>query len=151
MKLIQIYTNVQGTAAVFLPEEEEFILIRLRGKVDHASYKAVFENLYQYIGIYKYKKVIYDLKGLTHTEEQSRTWFVTSFLPKVIRNLGTGFKTATIRPENEFENASVDFLTELGRNLGFTNTIRLFTSKEQAIDWILDKKTPSLSSDEVSK
>lgn len=63
--------------------------------------------------------------------------------------MGTGFKTAVIRPENEFENASLAFLVQLSRSLGFTNSIYFFASRAQAIEWILDKRTPSLNADEV--
>jgi hypothetical protein len=92
--------------------------------------------------VYKYRNVIYDLKELSFTEEHSRSWFVTNFLPKVIKNLGTHFRTATIRPENTLEGSSVDFLTELGQKMGFTDTVCSFDNREQAIYWILNKKSP---------
>lgn len=149
MQLIQLYQNPQKTTALYVPEEDEFITVQLTGNVDHENYKALFEKLYQYVGLYKYRNIVYDLKALTSTEEHSRTWFVTSFLPRVIKNMGTGFKTAVIRPENEFENASLAFLVQLSRSLGFTNSIYFFASRAQAIEWILDKRTPSLNADEV--
>ncbi|QHT70712.1 hypothetical protein GXP67_30720 [Rhodocytophaga rosea] len=140
MKLISIYENDQATTALMIPEDDDFVLVQLSGAVDHESYKMVFDKLYQIIAVYKYRNVIYDLKSLTNTEEHSRSWFVTNFLPKVIKNLGTNFRTATIRPENTFEGSSVDFLTELSQKLGFTNAVCSFDSREQAINWILDKK-----------
>jgi hypothetical protein len=139
MKLISIYQNDQETTGIWIPEDDDFVLVQLSGVIDHESYKAVFDKLYQIIAVYKYRNVIYDLKELTQTEEHSRSWFVTTFLPKVIKNLGTNFRTATIRPNNTFEDSSVDFLTELSRKLGFTNAVNSFDDRQQAISWILNK------------
>lgn len=141
MKLIPIYQNDQNTTSIWIPEDDDFVLVQLSGAVDHENYKAVFDKLFQIITVYKYRNIIYDLKELSYTEEHSKAWFATMFLPKVIKNLGTNFSTAIIRPSNSFEGSSVDFLTELGQKLGFTNTVCSFDNRDQAIYWVLNKKS----------
>jgi uncharacterized protein YihD (DUF1040 family) len=140
MNLQLLFENNEKTISLFLSEEDALIIIRLSGAVEHESYKAAFEKLYNTITVYKYKKIIYDLKDLTRTDMQSRAWYATSFLPRVIKNFGLDFKTALVKSNNKYESLSVDFLTKVGSNLGFKENIRYFDTKAEALSWIREKK-----------
>jgi hypothetical protein len=75
---------------------------------------------------------------------QSRAWYATSFLPRVIKNFGLDFRTALVKSTNKYESQSVDFLTKVGSNLGFKDNIRYFNTHEEAYSWIKEKKVLSV-------
>jgi hypothetical protein len=144
MNLQLLYQNNDKTTSLFLSEEDALIVIKLSGEVEHESYKAALEKLYNTITVYKYKNIVYDLKDLTRTDLQSRAWYATSFLPRVIKNFGVNFRTALVKSSNKYESMSVDFLTKVGSNLGFKDNIRYFDTKEEAYHWIREKKALSV-------
>jgi hypothetical protein len=140
MNLQLLFQNSEKTTSLFLSEEDALILIKLSGAIEHESYKQIFEKLHNAITVYKYRKIIYDLKDLRRTDMQSRAWYATSFLPRVIKNFGLDFKTALVKSSNKYESLSVDFLTKVGSNLGFKENIRYFDTKEEAYRWLIDKQ-----------
>jgi hypothetical protein len=144
MELQLLYQNNENTTSLFFSEEDALIVIRLSGAVEHESYKATLEKLYNTINVYKYKNIVYDLKDLTQTDMQSRAWYATSFLPRVIKNFGLNFRTAVVKSSNKYESMSVDFLTKVGSNLGFKANICFFDTKEEAYSWIKEKKAVSI-------
>lgn len=139
MDLQLLYENDERNTSLFISEEDALIVVRFSGAVEHESYKAVLEKLYQAITIYKGRRIIYHLKDLTHTDMQSRSWYATNFLPRIIKNFGLDFRTAIIRPTNENENLSVEFLTKVGSNLGFKKGICSFNSWDEALYWLTAK------------
>lgn len=136
MDLQLLFENDEKTTALFIAEEEALLTVRFSGAVEHESYKAILEKLYKAITVYKCRKIVYDLKDLTYTDMQSRTWYATNFLPRIIKTFGLVFRTAIIQSTNEDENLSVEFLTKVGSNLGFKDTIRSFKTWEEAIHWL---------------
>ncbi len=145
MNLQLLYQNNAMTTSISLCEDEALIIVELSGAVEHEDYKEVFEKLYNAITVYKYKKIIYNLKELTRTDMQSRAWYATSFLPKVIKNFGLDFKTALVKSNNKYESLSVDFLTKVSSNLGFKENIRFFNTKEEALGWLTNNKIVTAS------
>jgi hypothetical protein len=55
---------------------------------------------------------------------QSRAWYATSFLPRVIKTFGLDFKTALVKSDNKYESLLLDLLKKVGSNLGFKENIR---------------------------
>lgn len=70
MILQLLFENDERTTSLFLSEEDAIIVIKLKGAIEHESYKAALEKLYKAITVYKCKKIIYDLSELTHTDMQ---------------------------------------------------------------------------------
>jgi hypothetical protein len=140
MNLEKIYQNNEATASLSISEEEGIIIVKLSGVLDHENYKLVFEKLFNIIMVYKYRKIIYNLKELKRTEMQSRAWYATVFLPKVIKHFGLDFKTALITSSNKYESISIDFLVKVGSNLGFKDNVCMFDTQESAIAWLEGSK-----------
>jgi cephalosporin hydroxylase len=136
MQLQLLFENDEKTTALFIAEEEALLVVRFSGAVEHETYKAALEKLYKAITVYKGRKIVYDLQDLTYTDMQSRAWYATNFLPRIIKNFGLVFRTAIIQSANEDENLSVEFLAKVGSNLGFRDSIRLFKSREEALLWL---------------
>jgi hypothetical protein len=67
---------------------------------------------------------VYDLKEIIRTEMQSRAWYATFFLPRVIKTFGLDFNTALVKLNNKYESLSLVFLKKVGSNLGFKENIR---------------------------
>jgi lysine/ornithine N-monooxygenase len=130
------YQSPDNSTALFLSEEKELIMVKLVGRVSHESYRALFEKVLEVLAARKYRKIIYNLAELTHSEIHSRAWFTTIFLPKVAKNHGMKFKTAVVKSANSYENATTQMLVKMGGTLGFNENIQLFSKLDEAERWI---------------
>jgi hypothetical protein len=145
MDLQKNYQNSKGNISLFLSEEGECIMLKLSGNVVHEDFKEGCEKLYNLITVYKYRKLIFELKELTRTDMQSRAWYATVFLPRLIKNYGINFKSAVVESQNKFEQMSIGFLVKVSQNLGY-NDIQSFDNQQDAISWITKKpEIPSIS------
>lgn len=139
MDLQKNYQNSKGNVSLFLSEEDECIMLKLSGYVVHEDFKEGCEKLYKLITVYKYRKLIFELKELTRTDMQSRAWYATVFLPRLIKNYGLNFKSALVKSENKFEDMSIGFLVKVSQNLGYKH-IQSFNTQQEAISWITEKQ-----------
>ena len=133
-----VYETETGNAVISINDSQEYIQLRMVGRVEVEEYKQLMERLLETAKSTPYCNLIYDLKELTNTDPRARAWYVGNFLPRAIRELDREMRVAMVQPSNLFQRMAAETVSKATMLLKVRAQTKYVTTKQKAIDWLFN-------------
>ncbi|WP_020530572.1 hypothetical protein [Flexithrix dorotheae] len=112
-----------------------FLSIKWKGKPEFPEFKFAYEHFLFFAENQNVHHLILDHIELEKNSIKAKTWFLISFIPRLVGALKFNLKVAIMVPETKYVDSKQKIIISTFRNLSRSLKIKAFETKEDAYEW----------------
>lgn len=116
-------------------------MVKFVGDIKLQPSKDTYGFLFKQVEETGFHKILFDLSKMNSTEIIGRAWFVSSFIPRVIKKFGTKFTPAIVNVPSKYEKVSVEIMIKGIQKLGMNISVKFTDTYAEAHEWLSGQNT----------